>query len=501
MKKRALYSLCFLLSVIYSQEVFITESETASLIPENFVRNFCAQTDGVNDKATDITFKDMTVEQKRIRYTYETYDIYIKDIPEKAKQRFFGSTLLSEFGEEYGYNRRLAEPYYSRGFITYNEIVELLTKAAKDEYVLFDDRESLTSGVRFSLYKKLRHNKNIIGESAVGFSEGEGAFCPQMYIIECAFLNGEDRISFIKMYCYDWNLDIVSFFPEYFRRDTYVDTWAFISGKEQEQFREQIEKRSKRLPPWMLEFLDYYDKLYISVQNLFDMQLPLETTVFYTQANLNIRDKAGTDGTKLRMITKGTRLRLLEIGAKDKIDGITAPWVKVRLPDGTEGWCFSGYITAKKIYKAVLDRETPIIKNSGNGNKKLDSIDNLIIDNKMIRLGDKKPKGMISNTILEAPFMEFYKFGDIKGYESHDTIIGWNNMNAVIFITTVAPTARTQSGITIGSSRQEVVRAYGAEYLSTKNRMQYINNDFELVGMIFYFENNKVIRITCFTHI
>ena len=222
MKKRVLYTfLFFLFSIfLYSQEVFITESETASLIPENFVKNFCARTGGVNDKATDITFKDMTVEQKRIRYTYETYDIYIKDIPEKAKQRFFGSTLLSEFGEEYGYNRRLAEPYYSRGFITYNEIVELLTKAAKDEYVLFDDRESLTSGVRFSLYKKLRHNKNIIGESAVGFSEGEGAFCPQMYIIECAFLNGEDRISFIKMYCYDWDLDIVSFFPEYFRRDT-----------------------------------------------------------------------------------------------------------------------------------------------------------------------------------------------------------------------------------------------------------------------------------------
>lgn len=348
MKKRALYSLCFLLSVIYSQEVFITESETASLIPENFVKNFCARTDRVNDKATDITFKDMTVEQKRIRYTYEMYDIYIKDIPEKAKQRFFGSTLLSEFGEEYGYNRRLAEPYYSRGFISYNEIVELLTKAAKDEYVLFDDRESLTSGVRFSLYKKLRHNKNIIGESAVGFSEGEGAFCPQMYIIECAFLNGEDRISFIKMYCYDWDLDIVSFFPEYFRRDTYVDTWAFISGKEQEQFREQIETRSERLPAWLRTFLDYYDKLYISVQNLFDMQLPLETTVFYTQANLNIRDKAGTDGTKLRTIIKGTQLRLLEIGAKDKIDGITAPWVKVRLPDGTEGWCFAGYVAARK---------------------------------------------------------------------------------------------------------------------------------------------------------
>lgn len=98
-------------------------------------------------------------------------------------------------------------------------------------------------------------------------------------------------------------------------------------------------------------------------------------------------------------------------------------------------------------------------------------------------------------------FMEFYKFGDIEGYENRDTIIGWNNMNAVIFITTVDPAARTQSGITIGSTREEVIRVYGEEYLATENRIQYINSDFELVGMIFYFENNRVIRITCFTHI
>lgn len=216
--------------------------------------------------------------------------------------------------------------------------------AKKDEYVLFDNKESLTSGVRFSLHKKLSDNKEIIGETAVGFSEGEGAFCHRMYSIECAFLNGEYRISFIKLYCYDWDLDIVPFFQEYFRKDTYADTWAFISGEEQDRFREHIENRSKRLPPWMLTFLDYYDKLYISLQNLFDMKLPLETTVFYTQANLNIRDKAGMSSTKLRTINKGTQLQVLEIGEKERIDGIIAPWVRIRLQDGSEGWCFAGYI-------------------------------------------------------------------------------------------------------------------------------------------------------------
>ncbi|MGI5174408.1 SH3 domain-containing protein [Treponema sp. OMZ 840] len=98
----------------------------------------------------------------------------------------------------------------------------------------------------------------------------------------------------------------------------------------------------------MREFLDYYDKLYISVQNLFDMKLPLNTTAFYTQAHLNILDKAGSDGTKLSTANKGTQLRILELGAKEKIDGITASWVKVRLQDGTEGWCFSRYLTPQK---------------------------------------------------------------------------------------------------------------------------------------------------------
>ena len=135
----------------------------------------------------------------------------------------------------------------------------------------------------------------------------------------------------------------------YFKQGTAgPETWVFKDGKAEQDFKHLLETRSERLPAWLRTFLDYYDKLYISVQNLFDMQLPLETTVFYTQANLNMRDKAGTDGTKLRTIIKGTRLRLLEIGAKDKIDGITAPWVKVRLSDGTEGWCFSGYVAARK---------------------------------------------------------------------------------------------------------------------------------------------------------
>ena len=79
------------------------------------------------------------------------------------------------------------------------------------------------------------------------------------------------------------------------------------------------------------------------------MQLPLDKTVFYATDNLNIRESSGLNGKKLYTAKKGNVLNIIEIGAKDKIDGITAPWVKVRLPDGTEGWCFSGYVTTRKL--------------------------------------------------------------------------------------------------------------------------------------------------------
>ena len=484
--------------IIYAQKPIINSKDINSLIPEGFIKDFNLNIGESESRVRTAYSEDMVIKQRITRYTYEIYDIAIKDIPDKVRNNFFAGSIFVERDKN---NRAdLIEPYNTQGYITRENIVGLLNDVSQNEYVLFDDCKEIYSKIRFLLYRKIRYNNKIIGEMSLRSLQQENISWPRVYCIECAFLNGEDRISFIKLFCYDWDWEMVSCFSEYSKKDTQLNIWKFISGGE-EKFISQIETRSARLPVWMLKFLDYYDKLFTSVQNLFDMQLPLDNTIFFATDNLNIRESSGVSGKQLSMAKKGSTLNVIEVGRKETIDGITAPWVRVRLEDGTEGWCFAGYITAKKIYKAVLGREMPIIKNPENGNKKLDSIDHLIIDNKMIRLGNKKPKGMISNTILEAPFMEFYKFGDIEGYESHDTIIGWNNMNAVIFITTIDPAARTQSGITIGSSRQEVIRAYGEEYSSTKNRMQYINNEFELVGMIFYFENNKVIRITCFTHI
>ena len=156
MYKRQLYSLCFLLSVIYSQEVFITESETASLIPENFVKNFDIPTAIQFDKRSAERWESMSEEERATRYTYEIYDVYIKDIPDKTKQGFFGSTLLSQRDASYGYKRRLADPYNEKGRISRDEIAAILLTAKKDEYVLFDDRKGLMLQTEFLKYKKIQ---------------------------------------------------------------------------------------------------------------------------------------------------------------------------------------------------------------------------------------------------------------------------------------------------------------------------------------------------------
>lgn len=71
-------------------------------------------------------------------------------------------------------------------------------------------------------------------------------------------------------------------------------------------------------------------------------------SVHYASDNLNIRSEPNLQAQKVGLIPKGQSLTLIETGQAAHIDGITAPWVRVRLQDGTEGWCFSGYIAARK---------------------------------------------------------------------------------------------------------------------------------------------------------
>jgi hypothetical protein len=63
-----------------------------------------------------------------------------------------------------------------------------------------------------------------------------------------------------------------------------------------------------------------------------------------TTDSLRLRNNAGVSALIITILEKGTGVEVLESGKEETVDGITAPWVKVRSSTGHAGWCFSGYL-------------------------------------------------------------------------------------------------------------------------------------------------------------
>ena len=75
--------------------------------------------------------------------------------------------------------------------------------------------------------------------------------------------------------------------------------------------------------------------------------------------NLRLRSSGSTAGKPVVTIGKGTQVKVLAVGAKQTIDGITSNWVQVEvqagakdrdgkaIAAGTVGWCFGGYLTER----------------------------------------------------------------------------------------------------------------------------------------------------------
>ena len=67
-------------------------------------------------------------------------------------------------------------------------------------------------------------------------------------------------------------------------------------------------------------------------------------TRYVTKENLRLRDEGSLSGGIIKTIRKDRVVIVLEEGKLDTIDGILSAWVKIRLSDNTEGWCFGGYL-------------------------------------------------------------------------------------------------------------------------------------------------------------
>lgn len=77
--------------------------------------------------------------------------------------------------------------------------------------------------------------------------------------------------------------------------------------------------------------------------------------VMTVSENLKLRSAEATTSTVLNVMAAGTKVKILEIGKAEIIDGINSNWVKVEIisgkdrngniiKSGTTGWCYGGYL-------------------------------------------------------------------------------------------------------------------------------------------------------------
>ena len=72
--------------------------------------------------------------------------------------------------------------------------------------------------------------------------------------------------------------------------------------------------------------------------------------------NLKLRSGEATTSEVLTVMSAGTKVKILELGKAENIDGINSNWVKVEVQSGakdrdgktirtgTVGWCYGGYL-------------------------------------------------------------------------------------------------------------------------------------------------------------
>jgi hypothetical protein len=82
-----------------------------------------------------------------------------------------------------------------------------------------------------------------------------------------------------------------------------------------------------------------------------DQLLPVTTSnvkTYIATSNLRLRSEPDTStDNRIASISEGDNVELVEVGRTDTLDGITAPWFRVKAKDGTIGWAFSGYLSER----------------------------------------------------------------------------------------------------------------------------------------------------------
>ena len=109
--------------------------------------------------------------------------------------------------------------------------------------------------------------------------------------------------------------------------------------------------KSKKYRPFL-----YFDAIIKeNTDDLFSTNVAPNKTMLVTE-NLKLRSGEATSTQVLTVMSAGTKVKILELGKAETIDGINSNWVKVEvqfnatdrdgkpIKAGTVGWCYGGYL-------------------------------------------------------------------------------------------------------------------------------------------------------------
>jgi hypothetical protein len=108
--------------------------------------------------------------------------------------------------------------------------------------------------------------------------------------------------------------------------------------------------------------------------------------------------------------------------------------------------------------------------------------------------------GKTNDTVFSSNLLE-REYGPINGYRDELMRVGWNKQNRVLYIEVLSGSVKTKDGISLGDTKEIISQTLGVPYLETLDEWRYLNLDFEVVGIVFQFKSEKVVKIIIYSHV
>ena len=169
------------------------------------------------------------------------------------------------------------------------------------------------------------------------------------------------------------------------------------------------------------------------------------------------------------------------------------------------------YCTRQNNFKNLLPTETNIINDKAVINEASINANSFIAPDSIAvinREGEKWFIGQVvnddvirkSNIQIDSALFGVV-FGPIKGYVDDNIKIGWNNQNRILYIELLSGNFETIDGIRLGDSKEKIKDALGLPYSESSNEYRYQNIEFEVIGIIFQFIDDRASNIVLFSYL